>query len=66
VGDQNNIQVPAGKSNVWEIICTINGQERILISYAENIGHYVRYAVETPNGLIIRQLTAYSRKKQAE
>ena len=66
VGDQSNIQVPAGKSNVWEIICNINGQERILISYAENIGHYVRYAVETPNGLIIRQLTAYSRKKQAE
>jgi hypothetical protein len=61
VNDQVEIVVPAGKSMTWEIVCLLDGRERLLLNYAENIGSYVRWAMKSESGITIRQLTGYAR-----
>lgn len=61
VGDQSDIVVPAGKAKVWEILCLLNGQEKRVMYYSEQIGHVVRFADTTESGLVIRQLIRYVR-----
>ena len=66
VGKQAEIVVTAGKAQTWEVTCLLNGRERVFLNYAENLGHYVRYAVESGNGPVIRQLVGYARVKPAD
>jgi len=65
VGKQDETVVPAGKADTWEVLCTLDGRERAFFNYAPSLGHYVRYAVDTPSGPVIRQLTGYARGKAA-
>jgi hypothetical protein len=61
VGDQSEIVVPAGKAQVWEVLCLLNGHEKRVMYYSEKIGHVVRSAITGENGLVMRQLTGYAR-----
>lgn len=61
VGDQSEIVVPAGKAQVWEVLCLQNGHEKKVMYYSEKIGQVVRTATTSENGLIIRELTGYAR-----
>jgi hypothetical protein len=61
VGDQSEIVVPAGKAQVWEILCLQNGHEKKVMYYSEKLGQVVRTAMTSENGLIIRQLTGFAR-----
>jgi hypothetical protein len=61
VGDQSEITVPAGKAQVWEVLCLQNGHEKKVMYYSEKIGQVVRTATTSENGLIIRELTGYAR-----
>ncbi len=61
VRDQSEIVVPAGKAQVWEILCLLNGRERKLMYYDEKIGNVVRVASTGKGGVLIRQLTGYAR-----
>jgi len=66
VGKEAEIVVPAGKAQTWEVTCLLNGRERVFLNYAENLGHYVRYAYESGNGPVVRQLVGYARAQPAE
>lgn len=61
VGDQSEIVVPAGKAQVWEVLCLQNGHEKKVMYYSEKIGQVVRTATTSENGLIIRELTGFAR-----
>lgn len=66
VGQPAEVVVPAGKAQTWEVTCLVDGHERMFFNYSEDIGHYVRYAIDTSGGPIIRQLTGYARGKPAQ
>ena len=64
IGGTNLILVPAGKVEATEMICNRNGRERIMLNYAQSLGHYVRQVIATDNGPVVRELVAYAREKQ--
>ncbi|VUD67979.1 hypothetical protein TDB9533_03926 [Thalassocella blandensis] len=59
---QATIVVVAGKSDTWLVLCKVDGEERVLFNYAENIGNIVRAIYIKNDGTqVVRQLTAYTR-----
>lgn len=56
------ITVPAGSLNTIEVLCNVNGKERMLMNYAPDLGHVVRYVMVLENGeKAERQLTGFAR-----
>ena len=64
VGETSFILVPAGKVEATEVICDRNGREKIMLNYAQSLGHYVRQVIATDNGPVVRELVAYARAKK--
>jgi len=64
VGGTSLILVPAGKVEATEVICDRNGREKIMLNYAQSLGHYVRQVIATDNGPVVRELVAYARAKK--
>lgn len=64
VGETSLILVPAGKVEAAEVVCNRNGQEKVLMNYAQSLGHYVRQVIATEKGPVIRELVTYARGKQ--
>lgn len=62
------IAVVAGKAKTWQILCSLNEKEKVMINYADNLGGAVRMIMLTDGGdTIVRQLTGYaSNKSQSE
>lgn len=62
VQEQVEIVVKAGKSDTWQVLCRVDGRDKILFNYAENIGNAVRIIVAEEDGTkTITQLTGYAR-----
>jgi hypothetical protein len=61
VQEKIEITVAAGSSDTWQILCEIDGRERVLYNYDEDIGAVVRmiYALEGGQQ-VVRQLTGYA------
>ena len=61
VQEQVSITVAAGAADTWQILCTVDGRDRVIVNYAPSIGGLVRmiYAVEGGDR-IVRQLTGYA------
>ena len=64
VGETSLILVPAGKVEAAEVVCNRNGRQKVLMNYAQSLGHYVRQVIATEKGPVIRELVAYTREKQ--
>lgn len=65
VGERSEVNVAAGKAQAWEVVCSMNGQEKQVLYYAENIGHWVRQVTRVDGGVSVRQLTGYVRGRPA-
>lgn len=65
VQEKIEITVVAGSSDTWQILCEIDGRERVLYNYSEDIGAVVRmiYALEGGQQ-VVRQLTGYASGSQ--
>lgn len=61
VGDRAEITVVAGKAQAWEVLCMLNGHEKHIMYYAENLGRSIRTVTQTESGVSVRQLTGYAR-----
>lgn len=55
------ITVPAGKANVWPVLCHRNGREEFLFHFDPDIGHYVQVATFVNGQPTVRQLKVYQR-----
>jgi hypothetical protein len=65
VQEKLEIVVAAGSSETWQILCKINGRERALFNYADNIGGLVRMIYTLDDGSsLVRQLTGYAGNSQ--
>ncbi len=65
VQDQVQVTVKAGTAQTWQILCSVDGRERSLLNYSDELGGLVRMAYVMDDGsTIIRQLTGYGRRQQ--
>ncbi len=64
VQDQAQITVKAGSAETWQILCRVDGRERSLLNYSDELGGLVRMAYVMDDGsTIVRQLTGYGRRQ---
>ena len=61
VQDRQPVTVPAGKAEVWPVLCMRNGREEFLFQYDPEIGNYVQVATFVEGKAQVRQLTTFRR-----
>jgi hypothetical protein len=66
VQDKVQITVAAGTADTWQILCKIDGRERMVVNYSDDIGGTVRMIYAEAGGRrIVRQLTGYAKASSA-
>jgi hypothetical protein len=61
VTQSGEIQVIAGKTSSFEILCREDGLQKVLVNYSPDLKFYVRHVLMTSQGPVVRQLTTYSK-----
>jgi hypothetical protein len=61
ITQSGEVQVTAGKTNSFEILCTEDGLQKVLVNYSPDLKFYVRHVLMTSKGPVVRQLTTYSK-----
>lgn len=65
VQNKLEIVVAAGSSETWQILCKVDGRERALFNYSDNLGGLVRMIYSMDDGSsLVRQLTGYAGSAQ--
>jgi hypothetical protein len=59
VTQAGEIEVAAGKTDSFELLCKEDGIEKVLVNYSPSLKFFVRHVLITPQGPVVRQLTRY-------
>lgn len=65
VNDEKEIKIKAGTFNTWEVICKVNGIEKMLVNYSDMLKTVVRVVKVTDQGQTVsRELVGFAENKK--